>query len=79
MFALRAVTTQTRGWEDFAIDFADFAEHWGGYAFFNQTRGVSIDHAASTFGKRATCFRKIRRQLDPENRMMNPFLSQYFL
>jgi len=37
MFALRAVTTQTKGWEDFAIDFAEFAEHWGGYAFFNQT------------------------------------------
>jgi FAD binding domain-containing protein len=79
MFALRAVSTQTRGWEDFTIDFAEFAEHWGGYAFFNQTRSLSVDHAASAFGKRLASFRNIRRQLDPDDRMMNPFLSQYFL
>jgi len=79
MFALRAVSTQTRGWEDFTIDFAEFAEHWGGYAFFNQTRSLSVNHAASAFGKRLAYFRNIRRQLDPDDRMMNPFLSQYFL
>jgi hypothetical protein len=79
MFALRAVSTQTKGWEDFAIDFAEFAEHWGGYAFFNQTRSLTINHAASAFGRRLAWFRNIRRQLDPDDRMMNPFLSQYFL
>jgi len=79
MFALRAVSTQTRGWEDFAIDFAEFAEHWGGNPFFNQTRGLSADHAGTVFGQRAAAFRRIRRQLDPDDRMMNPFLSQYFL
>jgi len=79
MFALRAVSTQTRGWEDFTIDFAEFAEHWGGYAFFNQTRSLSVNHASSAFGKRLAYFRNIRRQLDPDDRMMNPFLSQYFL
>jgi len=79
MFALRAVSTQTKGWEDFTIDFAEFAEHWGGYAFFNQTRNLTVDHAISAFGKRLSYFRNIRRQLDPDDRMMNPFLSQYFL
>ncbi len=79
MFALRAVSTQTKGWEDFTIDFAEFAEHWGGYAFFNQTRSLTVGHAASAFGKRLACFRNIRRQLDPDDRMMNAFLSQYFL
>ncbi len=79
MFALRAVSTQTEGWEDFAIDFAEFAEHWGGYPMFNQTRGLSPAHAHSALAQRATAFRKIRRQLDPDDRMMNPFLSQYFL
>jgi hypothetical protein len=79
MFALRAVSTQTKGWEDFTIDFAEFAEHWGGYAFFNQTRSLTINHAASAFGRRLAWFRNIRRQLDPDDRMMNPFLSQYFL
>ena len=79
MFALRAVTTQSKGWENFVLDFAEFAEHWGGSPFFNQTRGLSADHAASVFSKRGIAFRGIRRRLDPDNRLMNPFLSQYFL
>lgn len=79
MFALRAVSTQAEGWEDFAIDFAEFAQHWGGSPFFNQTRSLSPDYAQEIFGSRFSFFRRIRRQLDPDNRMMNPFLSQYFL
>ena len=79
MFALRAVSTQSAGWEDFAIDFAEFAQHWGGAPFFNQTRSLSPDYAQEVFGSRLSFFRRLRRQLDPENRMMNPFLSQYFL
>lgn len=79
MIALRAITTQEKGWEDFAIDFSDFARHWGGIPLFNQTREVPPDYAAQAFGSRLDFFRRIRRQFDPDNRMMNPFLSQYFL
>lgn len=79
MFALRAVSTHSEGWEDFVLDFADFAEHWGGMPFFNQTRGLSIDHAIAAFGQRSQLFRRVRRHADPDDRMMNPFLSQYFL
>ena len=79
MIALRAISTQTKGWEDFAIDFGDFARHWGGSPLFNQTREIPADYPGQVFGSRIDFFRKIRRQFDPENRMMNPFLSQYFL
>ena len=79
MIALRAVSTQSRGWDDFAIDFGDFARHWGGSPLFNQTLEVPADYPSQVFGARFEFFRKIRRQFDPENRMMNPFLSQYFL
>ena len=79
MIALRAISTQKKGWEDFAIDFGDFARHWGGAPVFNQTRDVPADYPGQVFGARLDFFRKIRRQFDPENRMMNPFLSQYFL
>lgn len=79
MIALRAISTQMKGWEDFAIDFGDFARHWGGSPLFNQTLEVPADYPAHVFGSRLDLFRKIRRQFDPENRMMNPFLSQYFL
>jgi hypothetical protein len=79
MFALRAVSTPCRGWEDFVIDFAEFAQSWGGSPFFNQTRSMDPDYARHAFGSRIDFFRKIRRQLDPNNRLMNSFLSQYFL
>lgn len=79
MFALCAISTQTRGWEDFVIDLAEFAQHWGGLPFFNQTRSVSPEYAGDVFGSRLDFFRRIRRRIDPENRFMNPFLSQYFL
>jgi hypothetical protein len=79
MFVLRAVSTQTRGWEDFAIDFGEFAQHWGGVPFFNQTRGLTPAYANQVFGTRLDFFRRMRRRIDPENRMMNPFLLQYFL
>lgn len=79
MFALRAVSTPRRGWEDFVIDFAEFAQHWGGAPFLNQTRSMEPDYPRQAFGSRLDFFKKIRRQLDPANRMMNPFLSQYFL
>ncbi len=79
MVALRAISTQVRGWEDFVIDFGDFARHWGGVPVFNQTRGIPVDYPAQVFGSRLTFFNKIRKKMDPENRMMNPFLSQYFL
>ena len=79
MIALRAISTQSKGWGDFAIDFGDFARHWGGSPLFNQTREVPAEYPSQVFGSRLNLFRKIRRQFDPENRMMNPFLSQYFL
>ncbi len=79
MIALRAISTQTRGWEDFVIDFGDFARHWGGVPAFNQTRDIPPDYPSQIFGSRLTFFKNIRRRFDPENRMMNPFLSQYFL
>lgn len=79
MIALRAISTQSAGWEDFCIDFSEFARHWGGLPVFNQTREVPADYPGQVFGSRLEFFRKIRRQFDPENRMMNSFLSQYFL
>ncbi|MDH4107802.1 MAG: FAD-binding oxidoreductase [Gammaproteobacteria bacterium] len=79
MVALRAVSTPTSGWENFAIDFGEFARSWGGTPMFNQTQELDPAYARQVFGRRLDFFRRMRRQLDPDNRMMNPFLSQYFL
>ncbi len=79
MIALQTMSTIEKGWEDFVIDLAEFAEHWGGTPMFNLTRSASVDHARQAYGPRRDMFNRIRRQLDPDNRLLNPFLAQYFL
>jgi len=76
--ALQSLSTQQNGWEDFVIDLAEFAEQWGGVPLFNDSRAVRAIHAGQAYATRIEFFRKIRRQLDPKNRLLNPFLAQSF-
>lgn len=78
VIALQTVSTQEKGWEDFVIDLAQFAENWGGTPIFSQSRTIRAEYARQTYSNRLEFFRKIRRQLDPQGRLLNPFLSQYF-
>ena len=78
MIALQVASTQQKGWEDFVIDLADFAEHWAGTPIFSQTRSLRADYAKTVYADRLDCFRRIRRQLDPEDRLLTPFMAQYF-
>lgn len=78
MIALQTASTQSKGWEDFVIDLADFAEHWAGVPVFSQTRSLRADYAKQVYAERLEYFRKIRRQLDPEDRLLSPFMAQYF-
>ena len=61
------------------IDFGEFARHWGAAPLINQSRELDPGYAKEVLRNRLEYFRKVRRQVDPDNRMMNPFLSQYFL
>ena len=45
---------------------------------FNQTRSLRADYARQVYGARLAFFRKIRRQLDTEDRLLTPFMAQYF-
>ncbi len=78
MLALKVSSTVEDGWEDFVIDLADFGERWGGIPMFNQTRAVSMGYAQRCYGNALRQFAAIRRRLDPDNRLLNPFLAQYF-
>ncbi|MDH3303834.1 MAG: FAD-binding oxidoreductase [Gammaproteobacteria bacterium] len=78
VFSLQTTSTQHRGWDDFVIDLAQFAENWGGTPLFSQSRAFRAEHAAQSYSTRLDFFRKIRRQLDPDNRLLNPFLAQSF-
>ncbi len=78
LIALQTISTQKRGWADFVLDLAEFAENWGGTPVFNQTVSPRPAYVSQTYSGRMEFFRKIRQQLDPDGRLLNPYLARYF-
>ncbi len=78
LVALQTACTFDRGWEDFVIDLAQFAENWGGVPLFSLSRAARAEYAGQVYGNRLNFFRKIRHQLDPRGRLLSPFMAQYF-
>jgi FAD/FMN-containing dehydrogenase len=78
LVALQVASTQEKGWEDFVIDLAQFAENWGGTPLFSQSRSMRAEYGKQLYSNRLEFFCKIRRQLDSEDRLLNPYLAQYF-
>ena len=77
IFTLSPLSTQVDGWDDFVLDFADFAAKHRGIPFFNQTRNASPEVVTQRFGTRLTFFNKVRRELDPYDRLVNQFFQNY--
>ena len=78
LIALQTVSTQRQGWDSFVLDLSEFAENWGGTPIFNQTEAIRDAYVGQTYSGRMEFFRKIRRQLDPDGRFLNPYLARYF-
>lgn len=76
MFTLEPSSTGDQGWDDFLIDFNDFAAAAGGVPTFNQTRALKPEHIAKAFGARARFFRALRDRADPLNRLGNSYFAQ---
>ena len=77
MIVLTTASTQLKGWDDFVIDLADFAEQWGGTPLISQSRALRAESVIQTYSRRLDFFRQMRRRLDPENRLLSPFLAQF--
>ncbi len=77
MIALSTASTQLKGWDDFVIDLAEFAEKWGGTPLISQSRALRAETVIQTYSRRLDFFRRMRRQLDPEDRLLSPFLAQF--
>lgn len=77
MIAMSCASTQAKGWDNFVIDLAEFAEKFGGTPLISQSRALRAEHVIQTYSKRLDFFRRLRRQLDPENRLLSPFLAQF--
>ena len=75
MFTLEPSSTGDKGWDDFLIDFNDFASAAGGVPTFNQTRALQPEHVAKAFGERAKLFRALRQRTDPLNRLRNSYFA----
>ncbi len=78
MFTLEPSSTGDEGWDDFLIDFNDFASGLGGTPTFNQTRALQPEHVAKSFGERVKLFRALRQRTDPLNRLRNSYFAYLF-
>jgi hypothetical protein len=78
MFTISPLSTQTEGWDDFVFDFAEFAASHRGIPFFNQTRNAAPELVTQRYGSRLAFFNKVRRELDPSDRMLNQYFGAYF-
>jgi L-gulonolactone oxidase len=77
MFTISPLSTQVEGWDDFVFDFAEFAASHKGMPFFNQTRNATAELVTQRFGTRLAFFNKVRRELDPDDRMLNQYFATY--
>jgi len=77
MFTLSPLSTQDEGWDDFVLDFSDFAAKHHGVPFFNQTKNAAPEVVAQRFGTPLAFFNKLRRELDPYDRLVNQFFQSY--
>jgi len=75
MFTLEPSSSGEKGWDDFLIDFNDFASEAGGTPTFNQTRALQPEHVAKAFGERLKLFRALRQRTDPLNRLRNSYFA----
>jgi L-gulonolactone oxidase len=74
-FTLEPSSSGEKGWDDFLIDFNDFASAIGGTPTFNQTRALQPEHVAKSFGERVKLFRALRQRTDPLNRLRNAYFA----
>ena len=75
MITLEPSSTGEKGWDDFLIDFNDFASGQGGTPTFNQTRALQPEHVAKSFGERVKLFGALRQRTDPLNRLRNSYFA----
>ncbi|HME40011.1 MAG TPA: FAD-binding protein [Steroidobacteraceae bacterium] len=75
MITLEPSSTGEKGWDDFLIDFNDFASGLNGTPTFNQTRALQPEHVTKAFGERAKLFRALRQRTDPLNRLRNSYFA----
>jgi FAD/FMN-containing dehydrogenase len=74
-FTIEPSSMGDEGWDDFLIDFNEFASSLGGIPTFNQTRALQPHHVSKAFGDRLKLFRSLRKRTDPINRLQHNYFA----
>jgi hypothetical protein len=74
-FTIEPASGGEEGWDDYLLDFNEFACAHGGTPTFNQTRALQPEHVAKAFGSRLKLFRSLRHRADPINRLRNSYFA----
>ena len=72
------VSTANPGWREFLTAFNEWCSERGGVPLPNQTYGFSRQQAQKALGDRLETVAAKRAELDPENRLLNPFFRELF-
>jgi hypothetical protein len=77
VYALKLCSVSDDGWDDYLLEFSEFAAHFKGIPAFNLTKGYNPGYPARIYGDRLRRFRDIRDQLDPYGRLLNQFFEEF--
>jgi FAD/FMN-containing dehydrogenase len=72
------VSTGAPGWREFLAAYNDFCSDHGGKPLFNQSWGLTAEHARKAFGERIDRFEEYRKRLDPNERLLNSYFRELF-
>jgi len=72
------VSTANPGWKEFLTDYNEWCSKRGGVPLPNQTFGFTRAQAKKALGPRLDALAAKRAELDPQNRLLNPFFRQLF-
>jgi len=70
------VSTGRDGWDEFLHAYNAFCAEHGGSPLFNQTKWLTHDQVRGAFGDRVDQFERLRREMDPEDRLLNDYFRE---
>jgi len=73
---LKLTSTGADQWDDFLLEFAEFAAYLQGVPTFNMTKGFKPGYAARVYGARLARFSTMRQRLDPSDRLRNQYFKE---
>ena len=78
VMTLDPVSTANPGWFDFLSAYNQFCSDRNGVPLFNQTPALTPSIVKKAFGSRLQVLDEIRKQYDPEGRLLNDYFRTLF-